>query len=666
MADRGATQVSFGLSIPRLLYRQIFRREMYNVGLVHAPIHRFLDADWRPEIHWLPRQAKRGAFLADPFGFEHEGKRYLLCEYFDYSEPGGRIVCGEMKDPARADDLKDVEFGPCHISYPFVFVHEGQAFCIPETSQAKELALYKMEAFPSKWRKEGVLLQADAVDSSMVQYDGRWWLFYGLRSTRGAELFVSYADDPRGPWLPHAKQPVKKDAASSRSGGTPFVHMGKLYRPAQDCSQGYGRRLVINEVLALSPTEFEEKVVAAVEADKNSPYPHGRHTLSAFGEITLIDGKREQFIWSAVARSARNLWRSVSKRENAEATSSAAGDKPRGKTPAIKGGIILVGGFPEPVGGVTTFVRRLAASDKRIEEVVDICPGRKKEIPADFSGRHRALNSKWRGFVYLFFRMMVWRNKYMHFNFSSLTSVMFFLFLPKNTNKWILMLHHGVLESRIPNSLIGHLLRRFDYIVYMNEGQSQKYRLYGVGDDKLVRASSYVQPQQTKPDKAFQQDVDSYFSAKPTLVASGYPTALYNLDWCIRFVSDREEFQLALFVYGDGSEKAEIQKQQSKLKNIRVYWDEREENFNYALSRAKCYLRPNMKDSFGIAVADAVNYGVPVLASDVCPRYQGAETFRITTFESFEKALVNSLNNEGKGNGHAAPHIVPFSYDLIA
>ena len=329
-------------------------------------------------------------------------------------------------------------------------------------------------------------------------------------------------------------------------------------------------------------------------------------------------------------------------------------------------GIILVGGFPEPVGGVTTFVRRLAASEKRIEEVVDICFGKQKEIPASYSGKYRALNSKWRGFVYLLFKMMVWRNKYVHFNFSSLRSLLFFLLLPKNRTKWILMLHHGVLESRLPNFLVGYLLRRFDHIVCMTEAQYENYRLFGVGSEKLVKASSYVQPAQSRPDKMFQQDIDSYFSAKPTLVASGYPTSLYNLEWCIRFVGSREEYQLVLFVYGDGPEKAEIQKQQGKSRNIRVYWDEKEENFNYALSRAKCYLRPNMKDSFGIAVADAVNYGVPVLASNVCPRYQGAETFKITTYESFENALVDSLNNKGRSMGSASAPIVPFSYDLIA
>lgn len=332
----------------------------------------------------------------------------------------------------------------------------------------------------------------------------------------------------------------------------------------------------------------------------------------------------------------------------------------------MKDGVILVGGFPEPIGGVTTFVRRLAASDKRIEEVVDIFFGKAKEVPDGYSGKYHALNNKFFGYVYLCFRMMAWRNKYVHFNFSSLKSLMFFLFLPKNGTKWILMLHHGVLESQLPNRLVGHLLRRFEHIICMSESQYASYRKLGVGEEQLTKASSYVRPQPSRPDEKFQREVDSYFSAKPTFVASGYPTTANNFDWCIRFVGGREEYQLALFVYGEGSEKTEIQEQQRKFKNVLVYWNQKEENFNYALSRAKCYLRPSMRDSFGIAVADAVSYGVPVLASDVCPRYQGAATFKITTYESFENALMSLLKNGRRSIASASATIVPFSYDLIA
>src|SRR5207302_3231245 len=117
--ELGTTEAHFPLGQYSLLYRKIFRRDLYNVGLVHAPIHRFLEPHWRPEIHWLPQRARSGAFLADPFGVEFEGKRYLLCEYFDYREPNGRIVGGEIKGAALAGDLEDAIAGRCHMSYPF-------------------------------------------------------------------------------------------------------------------------------------------------------------------------------------------------------------------------------------------------------------------------------------------------------------------------------------------------------------------------------------------------------------------------------------------------------------------------------------------------------------------------------------------------------------------
>ena len=299
--------------LPRWLYRKVFRRDLYNVGLIHAPIHRFLDSNWRPDIHWLPQQSRSGVFIADPFGIAFEGRKYLLCEYFDYREPTGRIVGAEVRGSVVVGNLQDAIVGSCHMSYPFLLVHEGRLFCVPEASRANEVALFKMVAWPSKWRKEAVLLKVDAVDPSMVHYGGRLWLFYGVRRTNGAELFVSYADSPYGPWLPHAKQPAKTDSTSSRPGGTPFVHRGRLYRPAQDCSRVYGGRVVINEVVALSPDDFEERIVAVVEPDRNGPYPDGLHTLSAFGDMTLVDGKREQFILSAVVGSMSGFVRRVTR-----------------------------------------------------------------------------------------------------------------------------------------------------------------------------------------------------------------------------------------------------------------------------------------------------------------------------------------------------------------
>ena len=42
--------------------------------------------------------------------------------------------------------------------------------------------------------------------------------------------------------------------------------------------------------------------------------------------------------------------------------------------------IVLIGGIPEPVGGVTTYIYRLARKEKkRVEAVIDLYPGGKKK-----------------------------------------------------------------------------------------------------------------------------------------------------------------------------------------------------------------------------------------------------------------------------------------------
>ena len=102
---------------------------------------------------------------------------------------------------------------------------------------------------------------------------------------------------------PHALNPVKMDVRSARPAGTPFIHKGVLYRPAQDCSNAYGGRIAINRVNRLTATEFDEETVKFIEPFIDGPFPDGIHTLSAVGDITLVDGKRERFIWQAFIRS---------------------------------------------------------------------------------------------------------------------------------------------------------------------------------------------------------------------------------------------------------------------------------------------------------------------------------------------------------------------------
>ena len=50
-------------------------------------------------------------------------------------------------------------------------------------------------------------------------------------------------------------------------------------------------------MLRLTPDEYAEEPVARLEPDPRGPLPHGLHTLTAAGPVTLVDGKRH--FWRA-------------------------------------------------------------------------------------------------------------------------------------------------------------------------------------------------------------------------------------------------------------------------------------------------------------------------------------------------------------------------------
>ena len=40
-----------------------------------------------------------------------------------------------------------------HTSYPYVVIDDGAIYCVPETHQAREIALYRATSFPVTWEK---------------------------------------------------------------------------------------------------------------------------------------------------------------------------------------------------------------------------------------------------------------------------------------------------------------------------------------------------------------------------------------------------------------------------------------------------------------------------------------------------------------------------------
>ena len=179
-----------------------------------------------------------------------------------------------------------------HVSFPNVFEMDGRVLAVAETGALRECVLHEVQA-DGGWRPLVTLLKGvAAADPALFCWQGRYWLAYtDADKDVWGNLCLLWAEKLEGPWRPHAFNPVRLDVGGARMAGNFFWHEGALYRPGQDCRTGYGAGLSIYRVDHCSATQYREVLVRHFAPDPSGPCPAGLHTLNAWGERTLIDGK---------------------------------------------------------------------------------------------------------------------------------------------------------------------------------------------------------------------------------------------------------------------------------------------------------------------------------------------------------------------------------------
>jgi hypothetical protein len=236
-------------------------------------------------------------YWADPHVVEYGGGVHVFFEEFLYAERKGRIAVTTLDGAGRPGPVRVALDLDCHLSYPSVFVHQGRLFMVPEGAAAGSLNLYECMGGPQTWEYRRTLLEGmPLVDASLVEWQGRWWLFGSLKKPSGlrtAELLLLYSsDDPlEGTWREHPLSPLLADVTDARPAGAPMIHGGRLYRLAQDGTHGYGSGVVVNEVTLMDSGGYEERRVAALRAGWSGRVC-GVHTLSRAGNTVVMDACR--------------------------------------------------------------------------------------------------------------------------------------------------------------------------------------------------------------------------------------------------------------------------------------------------------------------------------------------------------------------------------------
>jgi hypothetical protein len=279
--------------ITSLIYRLCYNSPHWRVGWREIIGPDTFQLGQHPASGWrdLPDDGSR--FYADPFPIQFQDRLTLFVEDFEHKTAKGVISAVAFSAQGPVGRPEPVLALPHHLSYPFVFIQDDQAWMIPESTAAGSIDLFRATNFPGGWVKEATLVTSIvASDPTLLHHGGRWWLFATVRDGGGAfsdALYLWSAPDFRGPWVPHPRNPVLIDIASARPAGRIVRRNGTLFRPVQDCRQGYGQALGIARILKLDESGFEQEVD---EILTSGPAWRGRrvHTLNSAGGFEFIDG----------------------------------------------------------------------------------------------------------------------------------------------------------------------------------------------------------------------------------------------------------------------------------------------------------------------------------------------------------------------------------------
>jgi hypothetical protein len=288
-------------TVSRYLYRLCCQTPHWRIGWRKLDGPDLFELRRHPEDGWQSLRDDGKRFYADPFPIEIGGSTTLFVEDFEHKIGKGVISAVLFGPEGPIGKPVPVLERSYHLSYPFVFEMEGEVWMVPESSSARKIELLRATQFPTGWVSEAILVSdVNASDATLVQHEGRWWMFATVKDEDGAfsdALYLWSAPNFRGPWAAHRKNPVLVDIASARPAGRVVSVADQLLRPAQDCRLGYGASLAIARIITLDDDYFEQQVETIL---RPGPLWAGRklHTLNSAGGLEFIDGSARAWRWA--------------------------------------------------------------------------------------------------------------------------------------------------------------------------------------------------------------------------------------------------------------------------------------------------------------------------------------------------------------------------------
>jgi hypothetical protein len=262
--------------------------EEWNIGVLYQPIEALLAAKPNLNARWLPSPSL-GQSRACPYGYMVDGQLNVIYEKRD--ELNRTTEISRLR-PKRDNVLKRSRtMVPAEQRHSGLTRPEG-IYVVLCDHREHRVELHRVTDTNEGTERVCALIQEELLSPTLFEHEGRWWLMGTQVPSENAALHAFFADRMEGPYERHVLSPLKVDVRSARPAGSPFVHEGQLYRPAQDHGAEQGVRIALMRVLELNPQRYREELVKTIGPLRGSAWSQGMATLTSIDGFTLVDGMR--------------------------------------------------------------------------------------------------------------------------------------------------------------------------------------------------------------------------------------------------------------------------------------------------------------------------------------------------------------------------------------
>lgn len=313
--------------------------------------------------------------------------------------------------------------------------------------------------------------------------------------------------------------------------------------------------------------------------------------------------------------------------------------------------ILVVGPYPPPLGGVSVYLQRLMR----------------------LTNKPRIIDTSNKGglkFFKLFWVLLFGSHNVVHVHVLTI-KILGIVFLVKFFKSFEVMLtdHNSRIfkdKSKFEIALLKYFLAESEYMVVVGSHIKKNYVLQGIKREhqEIIVCNSFLPPCEDEEGKILETYPDRYFdflkSHKIVVSANAYKLVLkdgvdlYGVDMCIDLLKKlKKDFTgIGLVVFlADCSYNLVYQDKLHSL--IREFNLERDVIFVTgqkelwpSFKKADLMVRPTYTDGFGVSIAEAIHFGCPALASDVCERASGTILFSNRNPDDFYAKAKSILNSK--------------------